>query len=52
MSADIDIDLADRDIVLKLIKHTSARQDNDGQSRLHNSGIYVTEIPRDPLLHC
>ena len=52
MSADIDIDLADRDIVLKLIKHTSARQDNDGQSRLHNSGIYVTEIPKDPLLNC
>jgi len=52
MSADIDIDLADRDIVLQLIKHTSARQDNDGQSRLHNSGIYVTEIPKDPLLNC
>jgi hypothetical protein len=52
MSADIDIDLADRDIVLKLIKHTPARQDNDGQSRLHNSGIYVTDIPRDPILGC
>jgi hypothetical protein len=52
MSADIDIDLADRDIVLKLIKHTLARQDNDGQSRLHNSGMYVTDIPKDPILGC
>jgi hypothetical protein len=52
MSADIDLDLADRDIVLKLIKHTPARQDNDGQSRLHNSGVYVTDIPRDTLLGC
>jgi hypothetical protein len=52
MSADIDLDLADRDIVLKLIKSIPARQDNDGQSRLHNSGVYVTDIPRDPLLGC
>jgi hypothetical protein len=52
MSADIDIDLADRDILLKLITHTSARQDNDGQSRQHNSGVYVTAIPRDSILNC
>ena len=52
MSADIDIDLADRDILLKLVQHTPARQDNDGQSRMHNSGVYVTHIPRDPILGC
>jgi hypothetical protein len=52
MSADIDIDFADRDIVLKLIRHTSARQHTDGQPRRHNSGIYVTDIPRDPVLDC
>ena len=52
MSADIDIDLADRDILLKLIQHTPSRQDNDGQSRSHNSGVYVTDIPRDPILGC
>ena len=52
MSADIDIDLADRDILLKLIQHTAARQDNDGQSRQHNSGVYVTAIPQDSILNC
>ena len=46
MSADIDIDVPNRDAVLALIQHTAARQSN---GRKHNSGIYVTEIPRDPI---
>ena len=46
MSADIDIDVPDRDTVLALIQHTAARQSN---GRRHNSGIYVTNIPRDPI---
>lgn len=49
MSADIDIDVPDRDRVLALIQHTPARQAN---GRKHNSGIYVTAIPRDPVLGC
>ena len=49
MSADIDIDFADRDAVLKLIRHIPARQSN---GRRHNSGVYVTEIPRDPVHGC
>jgi hypothetical protein len=52
MSADIDIDLADRDTVLKLIRHTPARQTHQGQTRRHNSGIYVTGIPQDPVNAC
>lgn len=52
MSADIDIDLADRDAVLKLIRHTPARQTHQGQTRRHNSGIYVTGIPQDPVNRC
>lgn len=52
MSADIDIDLADRDQLLKLIQVTPARQDNNGQVRRHNSGVYVTDIPRDPVNAC
>jgi hypothetical protein len=52
MSADIDIDFADRDSVLKLIKHVPARQTVNGQVRRHNSGIYVTDIPRDPVADC
>ena len=52
MSADIDIDFADRDLVLKLIQHTPARQVVQGQVRRHNSGVYVTDIPQDPLHGC
>jgi hypothetical protein len=47
MSADIDIDVPDRTAVLNLIPHTAARQLHQGQVRKHNSGIYVTDIPRD-----
>ena len=52
MSADIDIDLADRDQLLKLIRATPARQSHQGQVRRHNSGIYVTDIPYDPVNAC
>ena len=52
MSADIDIDFADRDSVLKLIQYTSARQITQGQVRRHNSGVYVTDIPYDPINNC
>lgn len=52
MSADIDLDLADRDQLLKLIKATPARQINNGQVRRHNSGVYVTDIPGDPVHGC
>jgi hypothetical protein len=52
MSADIDIDFADRDLVLKLIQHTPARQITQGQVRRHNSGVYVTNIPYDPINGC
>ena len=47
MSADIDIDLPDRDAVLKLIQHVPARLEVNGQVRRHNSGVYITDIPRD-----
>lgn len=52
MSADIDIDLADRDQLLKLINATPARQMHQGQVRKHNSGVYVTDIPYDPVNNC
>lgn len=52
MSADIDIDLPDRAAVLQLIPHTAARQLVQGQIRRHNSGVYVTAIPRDPINDC
>jgi hypothetical protein len=49
MSADIDIDMPDRQRVLDLIQYTAAQQ---GNGRKHNSGIYVTHIPRDPIHDC
>jgi len=50
--ADIDIDLADRDQLLKLICATPAQQLHQGRVRKHNSGVYVTDIPRDPVHDC
>jgi hypothetical protein len=52
MSADIDLDFADRDQLLKLITTTPARQMHQGQVRRHNSGVYVTDIPYDPVNEC
>ena len=52
MSADIDIDFADRNQLLELIQHTPARQLHQGQVRRHNSGVYVTDIPQDPVNRC
>jgi hypothetical protein len=52
MSADIDIDFADRNKILSLIDHTPARQLVNGQVRRHNSGVYVTDIPYDPVNQC
>ena len=52
MSADIDIDLADREQLLQLIQTTPARQMHQGQVRRHNSGVYVTDIPYDPINQC
>ena len=49
---DIDIDFADRSQVLELVKHVPARQEVQGQVRKHNSGIYVTDIPVDPVHGC
>lgn len=43
-SSDIDIDFADRNKILDLVKHTPAKLE-DGQR--HASGVYVTEIPQD-----
>ena len=52
MSADIDLDLADREQLLKLIQAIPARQSHLEQVRKHNSGIYVTDIPFDPINQC
>ena len=52
MKADIDIDLADRNQLLALIETIPARQQNQNQVRRHNSGVYATDIPWDPINQC
>lgn len=47
--SDIDIDLANRDSLLKLINHTSAAIGSDSHSRKHATGVYVTDIPYDAM---
>lgn len=42
---DVDIDLADRDKLLKLIPHVPARLEN----RKHNTGVYTHRVPVDPV---
>jgi hypothetical protein len=43
---DIDIDFADRDVILSKIQHRVARLKT---SKKHNTGIYVTEVPHNPM---
>jgi hypothetical protein len=43
---DIDIDFADRSIILDKLKHRVAKLDS---SKKHNTGVYVTEIPHNPI---
>jgi len=50
MSADIDIDFANRNDILNLIKHVPARKLHQGVPERHNSGVYVQPIPYDPML--
>jgi hypothetical protein len=47
--SDIDIDFANRQDILKVIKHTSASQLKNDQLVPHNTGVYVTDIPMDPF---
>ena len=49
IDADIDIDMANRNQLLQLIPHTAAAMRNIDPIRKHSSGVYVTEIPYDPI---
>jgi len=46
---DIDIDFADRNKVLGLIKHVPAMIDRDGHQQKHSTGVYVNPIPTNPF---
>ena len=43
---DIDIDFADRDVILSKLTHRVAKL-NTGKK--HNTGVYTTEIPHNPV---
>ena len=45
---DIDIDVADRNDLLKLVKHTRATIIDNKGTKPHNTGVYFTEAPRIP----
>lgn len=48
-NSDIDIDFADRDKILEHIKHIPAAMRNVNPIRRHNTGVYITDIPYDPV---
>jgi len=49
IESDIDIDFGDRDKLLQVIKHTPAAMRNVNPIRKHATGVYVTDIPYDPI---
>lgn len=48
---DIDIDLADRDALLKIMPHVAAVQKDSisHKPRKHNTGVYFHDMPTNPL---
>ena len=46
---DIDIDFADREKILRLIKHVPAAINRKGEWVKHNTGVFVTDVPVDPF---
>jgi hypothetical protein len=49
IDSDIDIDLGNRDLILAKIKYIPAAMNNVTPVRNHATGIYITEIPYDPV---
>lgn len=46
---DIDIDFVDREQALKLFNHTPASRSDNGKIVKHNTGVYLHEVPVDPI---
>jgi DNA polymerase III alpha subunit len=46
---DIDIDFADRTKILDVIEHIPAAIKENGTFKKHNTGVYCTSIPYNPL---
>jgi hypothetical protein len=48
-TSDIDIDFGDREQILDKIQHVPASIRKETEVRRHNTGVYVTDIPHDPV---
>lgn len=48
-NSDIDIDFGDREKILSLIEHIPASMRKVSPIRKHATGVYVTELPYDPV---
>ncbi len=46
---DIDIDFADRTLVLEKFKHVTTVIEDNGTFKKHNTGVYCTSIPYNPI---
>jgi Bacterial DNA polymerase III alpha subunit finger domain len=51
-TADIDIDFADRNAALQLFDYTQASQLVHGTLEKHNVGVYLHDVPIDPITGC
>ena len=49
IDSDVDIDFSDRDKILQYIKHTPAAMLNAKPMRKHATGVYITNVPYDPV---
>lgn len=48
-SFDVDIDFADRDRALSFFNHIPASMIREGKLTKHNTGVYFTKIPYNPM---
>ena len=46
---DIDIDFANRSLALDKFKHVTASIEDNGTFKKHNTGIYCTSVPYNPI---
>ena len=49
VNTDVDIDVFNRDILLKDLRHIGARINRDDGYVKHNTGVYFQRIPYDPV---
>jgi len=49
INTDVDIDLYNRDELLKGLRHVVASMDKDGKQVKHNTGVYLQPMPHNPM---